>query len=111
MAKSKTQTVIEIPEFDYRNLKGEEFDKYISFIESLPWEEKLDFELYPAEGVFKMILNDNLDKEKKLVGIRLKDTQPKHTTRIPVMHAKDLNSQIEQNSAAGTGFYYLLKKS
>lgn len=100
-----------VPQFDYRNLKGDELERYLAFIETLPWSGKFEFELYPAAGIYELRLNPKtLDKESYLAGVRLKDIQPKMTTLINVVQAKDMNAQLQQNTATNTGFYYLLKQ-
>jgi hypothetical protein len=122
MAEKKTEEKLpEVPKlpndnldlsgFDYDNLTGESFKKYLELVNSLPGHENRDFVQYMASGVFKVILNDNADKEVVLVGIKINNIKPVNFTRVPVNVARNLNAQImDRNNPASNSRYYLLKK-
>jgi hypothetical protein len=122
MAEKKTEEKLpEVPKlpndnldlsgFDYDNLTGESFKKYLELVNSLPGHENRDFVQYMASGVFKTILNDNADKEVVLIGIKINNIKPVNFTRVPVNVARNLNAQImDRNNPASNSRYYLLKK-
>lgn len=111
MAKEKQTEVIEKPTFDYKNLAAEEYTRYIAHVHSLQLFDKHDFELYHAKAIFKKEFDENLNPVRRIVAIEVLRDQPIKKTRIPVHMAIDLNNQIEQNTAAGQGKYYLLKQN
>jgi hypothetical protein len=104
---------------------GEEFERYLDMLEELCPEAGIKehsdssfmFELHRAEPIMKERYPGIPNSPYDFVGIRLKVTQPSgtsvvHQTKIPIRHARNLNSQIlNAHSRSGHGTYYLLKKN
>lgn len=98
-------------DFNYKNLIGEEFEKYCEHLDkSHPPNDfrshgynfsPIDFDLYPAQAVLE---------SGKLNGIILLSEQPEKSARISADVARDYNQQIMSATSGRTGFYYLLKK-
>lgn len=129
--KPKVTEKIDLSEFNYKNLTGESFEKYVDIVgdrsvtvidketgkESLGRSGKLQenenftFELYKVESVMKVRFPGVKDSPSDFVGVKVKDDKPIQTTKIPIKVAHELNSQIlNAHSRAGNGRYYLLKK-
>jgi hypothetical protein len=121
---------LDLSGFDYKNLTGEKFKEYIrmvgdrSYLEkndegnyvpvngSLLQEEKYDFVLLPARPIMVARFPGMENTPFDYIGLKAKDTEPIHTTRIPVKTALEHNAQIvNQHSRAGHGKYYFLKQS
>lgn len=120
----------ELASIDYKNLKGEQFKKYVELVgdrsyrtvndetgEELPVVGKLrqdksyEFEQYRAVPIFKSRFPGIKDSPMDFIGVELLRDKPEHTTKIPVSVALEFNAQIlNQHSRAGHGKYYLLKK-
>lgn len=102
---------LDLSQFDYNNLTGESFIKYAALVDNLPVQHLRDFTQYMASGIFKTILNDNADKVRILVGIKINRVDPVNHTRITVGQARNLNMQIHDgNNPATNSRYYLLRK-
>lgn len=102
---------LDLSGFDYNNLSGESFKKYQELVNSLNGFQSRDFTQYFATGIFKMELNDRMDKVEVLVGIKMNKTAAINNSRMPVASARDLNKQImDKNNPATNSRYWLLKK-
>lgn len=102
---------IDLSEFDYTKLEGDDFQKYLKLVNSLNGHASHDFTQYMASGIFKKELNANLDPVHTLIGIKINRVAPVNTTRIPVKIARELNDQINnRDNPASNSRYFLLKK-
>lgn len=128
--KSVVNAKLELDQFDYNDLTGANFKKYVELVgdkvftvfdaesgEVTPVAGKLqqnevyDFQQFRAVPVFKPRFPGMKGTPNDFNGIKLKNTIPEHTTRMSVANALEMNSQIlNQHSVAGHGRYYLLKK-
>ena len=113
-----------LKDFDYNNLTGETFKNYCLFVQSLQLADSYDFENYQVEVMKKVRYRGVKDSPTDVIGFRLVNSKPIHTTRIPVRIAlvnngtvqqeegenffETIGSQIEHNGKNGR--YYLLKK-
>lgn len=97
--------------YDYNNLTGESFEKYMAMFSKLDGHKNRDFVQYMASGKFELQHDKNLNKVEVLVGITMNKVEPVNTTRIPVSMARDLNAQIyNRDNPPSNSRYYLLKK-
>lgn len=122
---------IDLSEFDYKNLVGDSFRKYIGIVGdraytdfnkdtgteikgvngTMKLEEMAVFCLYRVDVVRVQRFPGMKDTPIDFRGVKVKDEKPVHTTKIPVRIALENNAQIENaHSIAGHGKYYLLKK-
>lgn len=102
---------LDLKDFDYENLNGESFKKYLDIVNNLNGFEQRDFEQYMANGIFKKELDPSLTPRDVLIGIKINLIKPVNTTRVPVRIARDLNAQImDRNNPESNSRYYLLKK-
>jgi len=115
----ETINPIDMPDFDYDNLTGEEFADYQSYVTSLrptnldpdrffgPWDGPLfDFEIYEAVPVF-----EGQPGSQNLNGIQLISPEPISRSRVHARVAELFNAQIKNiRGQDNTGIYYLLKK-
>lgn len=125
MRKNHNEKIIDrLKSFDYENLIGEKFKEYCLFVQSLQLDTMYDFEQYLVEVVKKVRYRGVKDSPTDVIGFRLVNSKPIHTTRIPVKIAlinngsvrqdegenffETIGSQIEHNGKQGR--YYLLKK-
>lgn len=110
-----------INDFDYNNLKDEEWERYNELIDHLCPQlgvkehsgHAFDFELYRAKPIFKARYPGLRDTPYDLKGIELVgiDKRPIQKTRMEIRYVRDLNRQIEnEHSRNGFGRIYLLKK-
>jgi hypothetical protein len=122
--------------FDYENLTGDAFQKYIHLtgdhaaIEmkdgkpviknrqtvpvrgSLNLNKKYDFVLLPVMPVREERFPGVNESPVDYVGLKAKSLKPEHTTRITLKDALEYNRQIgNAHSIAGHGKYYFLKQS
>lgn len=120
----------DLSEFDYKNLTGKSFRKYVELVGDRSYHEideetgaekevtaKLRdndhyvFELYSVDVVMKVRFPGVKDSPNDFNGVKVKNDKPIHQTNIPVHMALEYNRQIlNAHSRAGHGRYYLLKK-
>ena len=109
--------------FDYNNLKGESFAKYGELVQSLPINEKFDFQVMQVEAIVKERYKGVKDTPKDIVGIKIVNSTPKYTTRVNSKTAIAQNGRVERDpdgdffevigqqfNQRGNGLFYLLKK-
>lgn len=112
--KQNPNDSLDLSGFDYDNLNGESFEKYLELVNSLSVHENRDFVQHMATGVFDKVLDKNAAEPRYmdvLVGIKINNTKPVNITRIPVGMARNLNAQImDKNNPASNSRYFLLKK-
>jgi hypothetical protein len=121
---------IDLSGFDYKNLVGANFKKYVELVGDRSYrefdaetgEEKpvvgrlkendhYEFQLFKVDVVMKVRFPGIKDSPLDFIGLRTKTDRPEHTTKIPIRTAHELNAQIlNAHSRAGHGKYYLLKK-
>lgn len=102
---------LDLSKFDYNNLTGDSFETYTKLVNNLPVQHLRDFTQYMASGIFKTQLNDNADKVRILIGIKINRVDPVNHTRITVGQARNLNMQIHDgNNPATNSRYFFLKK-
>ncbi|MBK7885482.1 MAG: hypothetical protein IPJ81_18080 [Chitinophagaceae bacterium] len=117
-----------LSQFDYKNLKGDQFKKYVALVGDrsckqivdgkemaivgeLKENDEYDFVLYKTKPIIQDRYVGVEGSPKDFVGLTIVDDTPQHTTRIPVKVALMHNAQImNAHSRAGHGKYYLLKK-
>jgi hypothetical protein len=128
-AASSPNDELDLDEFNYESLTGENFKEYVrlvgdrSYTErndegkyvpvngSLLQNDKYDFILLPAVPVMVERFPGMKDTPIDYIGIKAKTLTPIHRTRIPVSTALEYNAQIvNQHSRAGHGKYYFLAK-
>lgn len=125
-----TETELDLSDFDYHNLTGDKFKKYVELagdrsyrvvdketgeetpiVGDLKENDIYTFVLHKVDVVMKPRFPGVKDTPMDFNGIKIKTDKPEHTTRIPVKTAHELNAQIlNAHSRAGHGKYYLLKK-
>lgn len=111
-------SILDLDQFDYKNMVGEEFKNYTDFLEKIhPEADKqegpeFDFELYHAKPVFKPRDAEQQGSKVDFTGIVLKEHAPPiQKARIGIKSARLLNDQIvTAQSRTGYGKYYLLSK-
>lgn len=128
--EEKDDDAIDLSQFDYKNLVGSNFKKYVELVgdrsyrefdaetgEEKPVVGKLkendhyDFQQFRVDVVMKTRFPGVKDSPQDFIGIRVKNDKPEHTSRISIKTAHELNAQIlNAHSRAGHGRYYLLKK-
>jgi hypothetical protein len=115
---------IDLKGFDYLNLKGEAWKKYLELVGdyfdpdekrhvtgSLQLYQLYDFKLYRAKPVIVERYPGIKDSPKDLVGIELVSEIHLNATRLELRHANDYNQQIlNAHARAGHGKFYLLAK-
>ena len=112
-----------LAEFDYNNLKGESFAKYGELVQSLPINEKFDFQVMQVEAIVKERYKGVKDTPKDIVGIKIVNSTPKYTTKVNSKTAIAQNGRVERDpdgdffevigqqfNQRGNGLFYLLKK-
>lgn len=128
VANISPNSKLDVGSIDYKNLKGAEFEKYVSIVGDrtfikiedgkavpivgqLKENDSYDFELYKAKPILKPRYVGVPNSPQDLVGLELVSIKPELTTRIQVKIALLHNAQIlNAHSRAGHGKYYLLKK-
>lgn len=85
------------PRFDYNNLTGEEFKKYMNHIASLNGNDKRTFKLMRVEVIKKVRYKGIKDSPVDVIGVRIKDSKPIITTLIPVKAATVQNGFIRED--------------
>lgn len=124
-AASETKKLT-IPKFDTKSLKGEEFRKFLKFLQSVPGNTKLKFNLMKVESERKIRFRGVEGSPVDIVGVRVRDEKPYiKETLIPVKHALTTNgfvvdfpdeegggwelrgSQLADNSNPNKMFYFL----
>jgi hypothetical protein len=103
---------LQLERFDYGELQGESFKEYKELIASMKMQQHYDFEQYMTSGIFEKEFDKKTGQVyDDLVGIRINNTKPVNTTRIPLRIAIELNMQIfNKDNPATNSRYYLLKK-
>lgn len=119
---------LDLSRFNYENLTGDSFQEYVRMVGdhsvteivegnevpirgTLQENKSYDFVLMKAVPVMQARFPGIKDTPYDYVGIRVKESKPIHTTRIPVKTALEFNRQIlNAHSRAGHGKYYFLKK-
>jgi hypothetical protein len=91
--------------FNYNNLVGDDYEEYEKLVSTLPYGQMFDFVVYGAEPIMKALYPGLKDTPYKQIGVKIKSTEPIHTTRMEVKHIIELNNQL-----ANSKRYYLLKK-
>ena len=109
-------------DFDYKNLRGDEFQRYIDYCEKISPENnyydpnEYVFELRHAKPIFQERYPGLPNTPIDFVGIELGlengvPAKPISTTQIPFRVAREMNIQVQNAHArAGHGRYYLLKQ-
>jgi hypothetical protein len=91
--------------FDYENLKKGEFDRYNEHIASLPLHTMVDFQVFKVEPIIEDRYPGLPNTPRDLVGIRISNNKPIHTTRVSPKTALEMNAQLRN-----TNRFYLLKQ-
>lgn len=131
---SKTQTLekpklpnseLDLAGFNYRQLVGEDFERYQKIVKSLNQRASYDWVQYKAVGVWNRYKDPQTGQNKwggVLVGIELVDTSPINYTRMEARHMETwatdrngdehmggLNAQIynKENNRANSRYYLL----
>lgn len=131
MATKKSELeAIDLSDFDYKNLTGESFKRYVEIVGDrnfrvaneetgkripvngkLKGDEMRHFSLYNVEVIRRTRYEGVQGSPVDFVGVKIKNETPINTTLIPVKTAIELNAQIvNAHAVAGHGRYYLLKK-
>ncbi len=84
-------------QFNYDDLKGEEFKNYMNHIKSLNGNEKRTFKLMRVEVIKKVRYKGIKDSPVDVIGVRIKDSKPIMTTLIPVKAATSQNGFIHED--------------
>jgi len=127
--ESSPNDELDLSEFNYREMKGEVFEKYaklvgdrsiknldddgnqIPLLGSLPMDKEFDFVLLKAKPITKPRFAGIPDSPIDCIGIQALDLVPLHVTRTSIRHAVEFNAQImNAHSRAGHGKYYFLKQ-
>jgi len=120
---SNPNRILDLSDFDYNNLTGENFKNYNALLDEVSPElgvtantfKKFIFEEHRADPVIKEQYPGMPNSPKFLDGIKLKispanNTSLVRTTKILIAHARTLNNQImSEHSRQGNGHYWLLK--
>lgn len=115
--------------FDYKKLTGDAWNNYLdltigkltnpkSKIESrknprqggLAVNDLYDYEGYKVTALVEHLDPDDETSKTVIVGIKLRESEPLHNTRITAGRAKTMNAQIANFTGREPGIYYLLKK-
>lgn len=107
--------------FDYSNLKGESFAKYGELVQSLPQNQKFDFEVMQVKAIQKVRYKGVKDSPVDIIGVAIENNVPKMTTRVSNKTALTQNGSIvrdedffelvgQQFHQRGNGLFYFLKK-
>jgi len=120
---AKPNDALDLSQFDYNDLTGESFKKYMCYCELLAparfgnnVKEQYIFELRRAVPVRKQRYAGMPNSPIDFVGVRLKDVEGENvalaTTKTGFHIVHDLNAQITNaHSVAGHGKFYFLKKT
>jgi hypothetical protein len=93
------------PQFNYKALEGKHYDEYQAYIASLPLFELRTFQCFKAEEVKKERFQGMPGSPWDVVGIRIVNDTPLHTSKINVKTANELNAQLPNSRRI-----YLLKQ-
>lgn len=93
------------PKFDYKALEGKHLEDYHAHVASLPLFEQRQFQCFKAEQVRKERYPGMPGSPWDVVGIRIINDTPVHTTKISIKTANELNAQLPNS-----GRIYLLKQ-
>lgn len=124
ISKTPNDTVKDkFAKFDYQNLKGTSFAEYGEALQSLPANEKFDFEVFKVESIRKVRYKGVKDSPVDINGMKIKDNKPKYTTRVTPKVAILQNGRVQRDEddnffevigaqfdQVGNGLFYLLKK-
>lgn len=118
-----------LAEFDYRKLTGDAWFNYLNLttgtltkpnskIESrtnpriggLAVNDLYDYEGYRVSAIREHLNPDDETSKVYTSGIRIRESEPIHTTRITAGRAKIMNAQVDGFTQREPGIYYLLKK-
>lgn len=108
-----------LKDFDYENMRGEDFKKYCLMVQSLQLDQNYDFEQYSVEVIKKDRYRGVQGSPVDIIGFKLKNSRPLNTTRIPVKYALQTNGtvvvfddgyEVINDQFSHNGRYFLLKK-
>jgi len=105
IAESEPPAATTGPKFNYKGLTGEAYKQYKAHVDALPLFGLQDFQVFKAEPVVQERYPGLPDSPRDMVGIRITNDTPIHTTRIDIKTAKELNAQL-----ANSRRIYLLKQ-
>jgi len=98
-------TVDVVAQFDYKNLTGDEYKRYVAHVESLPLFDLRQYDCYKARQVKKERFEGMPGSPWDVVGIEITTDKPLHTTKIDRKTADEMNKQLPNS-----GRIYLLKQ-
>lgn len=104
----KEQKGLSIPKFSTEALKGDDFKNFMKFLQSIPGNTKLKFNLMKVEADKKVRYRGVPDSPMDIIGVRVRDAKPYlKETLIPVKHALIMNGYVHEYSEEEGGGWEL----